>query len=181
MAHYVAFLRAVNVGGRNVKSVQLVTAFESCGLQRVTTFLASGNVLFSSGTVLPGNLRQDLEAAIEQSSGFKSEVFIVSANQLADMLEGYPYNNYLDSLPTHCIGFCDFMSPEQKADLAAFATETDLFTADAGVVYWASANRQSEPAFTLKQLEKVIGKRITFRGLNTISRLCLKLSAMLAD
>ena len=85
---------------------------------------------------------------------------------------------HLTSLPTHCIGFCDVMSAEQCSALAPFASDTDHFAVADGIVYWASSNRQSEPTFTLKQLEKSIGTRVTFRGYNTISRLCAKLSAM---
>ena len=178
MAFYVAFLRAINVGGRNVKSEQLIAAFSSCGLQQVSTFLASGNVVFySSADVAPG-LRNLAEAAVEKHCGFKSEVFIVSADRLALTLEAYPYMETLTSLPTHCIGFCDVMSAEQCSALAPFASDTDHFAVADGIVYWASSNRQSEPTFTLKQLEKSIGTRVTFRGYNTISRLCAKLSAM---
>ncbi len=57
---YVAFLRAVNVGGRLVKMDVLRGIFEKLGLTEVSTFIASGNVIFESD-----GAPDDLEAAIE--------------------------------------------------------------------------------------------------------------------
>jgi hypothetical protein len=45
---HVAFLRGINVGGRRVTMAQLCAAFEALGFAEVGTFLASGNVTFST-------------------------------------------------------------------------------------------------------------------------------------
>ncbi len=46
MPTYVAFLRAINVGGHNVKMEVLRALFEAQGYADVATFIASGNVIF---------------------------------------------------------------------------------------------------------------------------------------
>ena len=47
MSKFVAFLRAINVGGgRTVKMQSLRQVFESIGFSKVTTFIASGNGVF---------------------------------------------------------------------------------------------------------------------------------------
>jgi len=48
MPRYVAFLRAINVGGHVVTMAQLKRAFEAVPLASVETFIASGNVIFES-------------------------------------------------------------------------------------------------------------------------------------
>ena len=48
MPQYVAFLRAINVGGHIVKVQDLRRIFESCAFAGVETFIASGNVVFES-------------------------------------------------------------------------------------------------------------------------------------
>ena len=48
MPRYIAFLRAVNVGGRIVKMDELREHFAAAGFSDVETFIASGNVIFSS-------------------------------------------------------------------------------------------------------------------------------------
>ena len=49
MAGYAAFLRGINVSGRKALKEQLVAAFEACGFEDISTFRASGNVLFETG------------------------------------------------------------------------------------------------------------------------------------
>ena len=53
MPRYVAFLRAVNVGGRIVKMDELRRPFAAAGFADVETFIASGNVIFDT-TAKPG-------------------------------------------------------------------------------------------------------------------------------
>src|SRR3990170_352332 len=46
MSRFIAFLRAINVGGHTVKMDQLRQLFESLGFSGIETFIASGNVVF---------------------------------------------------------------------------------------------------------------------------------------
>ncbi|MBW3591848.1 MAG: DUF1697 domain-containing protein, partial [Actinobacteria bacterium] len=48
--HYVAFLRAINVGGRTVKMSELKSIFESMELADVATLIASGNVMLKAAS-----------------------------------------------------------------------------------------------------------------------------------
>lgn len=46
---YVALIRGINVGGNSIiPMAKLRAAFEDCGLKNVSTFIASGNVLFEA-------------------------------------------------------------------------------------------------------------------------------------
>jgi len=56
MTRYVAFLRAINVGGHNVKMDALRALFESMKLASVETFIASGNVIFETNRRDPAAL-----------------------------------------------------------------------------------------------------------------------------
>ena len=48
-ARYVALLRGINVSGKNMMPMpRLVAAFEAAGCREVTTFIQSGNVVFSA-------------------------------------------------------------------------------------------------------------------------------------
>ena len=46
---YVAFVRGINVGGKTVKMAELKKMFESLGFSGVSTYKASGNVIFDAG------------------------------------------------------------------------------------------------------------------------------------
>ena len=59
---HLALLRGINVGGKKlVKMADLRTAFEELGFAEVSTYIASGNVLFRA----PRQKRAELAARIE--------------------------------------------------------------------------------------------------------------------
>ncbi len=65
---YVALLRAVNVGGRQLKMDELRRIAGELGLENPRTFIASGNLLFASGKG-EAALKRELEAAIADAYG----------------------------------------------------------------------------------------------------------------
>ena len=65
MPKYVAFLRAINVGGHLVKMDYLRTLFEALGFENVETFIASGNVIFDSKSKNTQALEKKIESLAE--------------------------------------------------------------------------------------------------------------------
>ena len=82
VARYAAFLRGINVGGRTAKKDQLVSALDGLGLEDVSTFRASGNVLFDAGSRRPK--AADIEATLGKALGYAVPVYLRSAAQLAE-------------------------------------------------------------------------------------------------
>ena len=68
MPRYVAFLRAVNVGGRIVKMDALRGHFAAAGFANVETFIASGNVIFDTRAKAGPALEAKIEAALEEGA-----------------------------------------------------------------------------------------------------------------
>lgn len=62
MTKYIAFLRAINVGGHNVKMDELKKYFESLGFSNVETFIASGNVIFEASAKDAAKLEKKIES-----------------------------------------------------------------------------------------------------------------------
>ena len=69
MPKYVAFLRAINVGGHTVKMEHLRILFEELGFENVETFIASGNVIFDSKTKSTKTLETKIEKHLRQALG----------------------------------------------------------------------------------------------------------------
>jgi uncharacterized protein (DUF1697 family) len=66
----VAWLRAVNVGGRGVvKMADVRAAFEAAGCRDVRTFIASGNVLFTPGSKSVVAQQKKIAAAMHDLMG----------------------------------------------------------------------------------------------------------------
>lgn len=89
MSRHVCLLRAVNVGGKNKLSMPaLRDLFEELGYGEVTTYIQSGNVVFSAARRPdPG----DFEAAIERAFALPVTVVLRSGTQLAQLSAANPF------------------------------------------------------------------------------------------
>src|SRR5687768_18455045 len=88
---FIALLRAINVGGHNVKMSDLRALFESLGFSSVETFIASGNVIFES----PEENREVLEGRIakhlQKSLGYEVATFIRSPAEITQIASYRPF------------------------------------------------------------------------------------------
>jgi uncharacterized protein (DUF1697 family) len=92
MASHVALLRGINVGGRNkVPMADLREVVASLGHTGVSTYIQSGNVLFSTRDTDTAKLAAALESAIEERFGIWSSVVVLSRDELAQVLAANPY------------------------------------------------------------------------------------------
>jgi uncharacterized protein (DUF1697 family) len=58
MQRYIAFLRGINLGKRRLPMSQLKALFEELGFDDVETFIAGGNIVFSSKVTIPIGLNR---------------------------------------------------------------------------------------------------------------------------
>ncbi len=89
---YVALLRGINVGGKNmIKMPELKQAFISIGMQDVSTYIQSGNVLFSSDKG-EKELKSELETVIHKSFGLDIPIILRSVIELEKIKEDIPFS-----------------------------------------------------------------------------------------
>ena len=114
MASHVALLRGINVGGRNkVPMAELREVVTSLGHTGVTTYIQSGNVLFTSAETETGKLAAALEAAITGAFGVTSAVVVLSRDDLARILDTNPYPEEPNPRLVHVV----FLNAELPPDL----------------------------------------------------------------
>ena len=89
---YIAFLRAINVGGHNIKMDVLKTIFESLNLEHVETFIASGNVIFESEKPRE-TLELQIETELEKALGYEVKTFLRTQAELAEITTFKPFSN----------------------------------------------------------------------------------------
>ena len=91
MAGYVALLRAVNVGGTGKLPMSiLVEMCEALGLGQVRTYIASGNVLFSS-KLKERRVKALLEQRLAEYAGKPVGVLVRTAEEMAAVLAANPF------------------------------------------------------------------------------------------
>ncbi len=92
MAIFVALLRAINVGsGRGVKMADLARVVGEAGGQQVSTYIQSGNVVFTHESGSPPELEAELEQRIATIASFPVAVIVRTANEWDDVVSGCPY------------------------------------------------------------------------------------------
>jgi len=92
MIKYVALIRALNVGGTSViKMTDLKKMFESFGLDGVSTYIQSGNVVFQSKEKNQGKLTAHLEKGIKEAWKKELKVFAFTSDQLQKAADQNPF------------------------------------------------------------------------------------------
>lgn len=92
MPRYVAFLRAINVGGRGLVSMtDLRAAFEAAGCRHVRTYIASGNVLFESPARGTGSIVQKVRRKLRTLIGQEPEILCLTAAEMTRVLTDAPF------------------------------------------------------------------------------------------
>ncbi|HYB15918.1 MAG TPA: DUF1697 domain-containing protein [Streptosporangiaceae bacterium] len=114
MASHVALLRGINVGGRNkVPMAELREVVTSLGHTEVTTYIQSGNVLFSTQETDTARLASALEEAIATRFGIWASAVVLSRAELARILDRNPYPDERKPQYVHVV----FLGAEPPGDL----------------------------------------------------------------
>jgi uncharacterized protein (DUF1697 family) len=172
MARYVAFLRAINVGGHNVKMEELRRLFAEVGLSDVATFIASGNVIFETRARDIPALERKIEAHLREALGYDVATFVRSTSELASVAAHDPFPDAgADEASLH-VAFLPSPPDEQAREkLMSRRTEVDDFHVHGREIYWRCRVRVSESAFSGAVLEKTIRMPATLRNVTTVRRL----------
>ncbi len=172
MPRNIALLRAINVGGHIVKMDALRAHCEACGLSRVETFIASGNVIFESRAAA-ASLEKKIESALHKALGYEVATFIRSARELAGIVtfaEGKrgdarnAYVGFLKAAP----------SVEEQKKVAALAGAGERFLFDGREMYWFTSAGVSDSKFSAAALERITKSPATFRNITTVTKLAEK-------
>ena len=90
MTSYVALLRGVNLGKRQLQMEDLRRIAADLGLERPRTYIASGNLLFAGDKSEKG-LKAELELALEKHMGAPVGVMIRTAKEMAAVAKANPF------------------------------------------------------------------------------------------
>lgn len=179
MPKYVAFLRAINVGGHTVKMDYLRELFEALGYANVETLIASGNVIFDSASRNPSALEKKIAAHLHAALDYEVETFIRTPSELVAIAQYKPFSAADLTATGHTlyIGFLtDKPGDAANKKLQSFANKFYDFHINGRELYWLCRAKISDSKFTGKDLEKTLGMSTTLRNLTTINKLVAKYS-----
>lgn len=125
MNAFVALLRAVNVGGTGKLAMADLRALcSACGFDQVKTYIASGNVVFTTRRSAAA-VQQALAAALQDYAGKPVGVIVRTAEEMAAVLAANPFPHakpnrtvaiFLDTPPPRdCLAAASHVAGEQMA------------------------------------------------------------------
>lgn len=179
MTVYIALLRGINVGGKNIiKMNDLKRVFESIGLIEVQTYIQSGNVLFKSSDEKEMLLNK-IEREIKNVFGFSVTVILRTSQEFEQIVRNCPFSekeileakssSKSESLYVAILGNIPLQERIEKLD--AYRNETDGYKIIGQEVFLLFYNsiRNSKLANNLHRLEVPV----TVRNWKTINKLAL--------
>lgn len=176
MPRFIAFLRAINVGGHTVKMDELRRLFEALRLKDVETFIASGNVIFGSPATDVDALQRRIEAHLGKSLGYEVKTFLRTDAQVASVAR---YEAFTEAQRRTArslnVGFLAApLGAAARKALIALRTDIDDFHVQGRELWWLCKTGQAESTFSNMVFEKRVGVRATFRGIRTVQKLAEK-------
>ena len=176
MPRYAAFLRGINVGKRRASKDALISCFEGIGLHDVTTFRASGNVVFSTGREPRAKLAARIEKALVEALGFEVIVFLRTETELKKISGHEPFDPKLveASKGKLQVAFLE-KRPSRSATEAVTALDSDddRLALGARELFWLPKGGLMESELDQARIDELLGLA-TVRTMGTVQQLAAK-------
>ena len=89
---YISFLRGINVGGhKKIKMAELKKVYELLGLNRVETYIQSGNVIFEVEGQSESELETLIQDGVHAHFGFEVPVQVLTAPNFEKVIDQCPF------------------------------------------------------------------------------------------
>jgi uncharacterized protein (DUF1697 family) len=167
-----AFLRGVNLGpSRRLPMAELRTALEEAGFEGARTILQSGNIVVRSSKSAAA-VEREIEAVVQERFGLRSDVLVRTEKQLADIVDGDPYDGNADHGSRYFVMFLP--KKPSKAALGPFEDGDwgiDSFKVKGRELYiWCPEGMRDSRL--IKELHKPgrIADTFTMRNWNTVTK-----------
>jgi uncharacterized protein (DUF1697 family) len=180
MPGYVALLRGINVGGKNlIKMPALKACFEASGFEGVATYIQSGNVLFTATGARGAELTERIEAMLAEEFGYQATVVVRSRTQMRAVVARAPRG--FGAQPMRYRYDVIFLKPPLTAKEAIKSVPTrpgvDEAHAGTGVLYFSRVVARATQSRLSKIVSSPIYPSATIRNWNTTTKLLLMMDA----
>ena len=172
MTQYIAFLRAVNVGGRFVKMEDLKKMFAMPGIKNINTYIQSGNVVFDSTETARDVLVKRIEAKLLKATGFEVKTFIRTMPDMEAIVKNNPFKKHGEDMALHVSFLSEEPGAEMVKQLQSLQTELEQFRFDGTTVYiLVKKGAYGETKFSNTFLEKKLKVAATTRNWATVNKM----------
>lgn len=171
---YVALLRGVNVGGKNlIKMTDLAACFEEQGFGDVKTYIQSGNILFTSRLSDSLKVARNIEKALAAKFNYQGRVSVLSRAELKKIVQSAPRG--FGSSPTRfrydVLFLMDSLSASEILKILPTKPGVDQVFAGPGALYFSRLISKASQSRLSKVVSMPVYQSMTIRNWNTTSTL----------
>jgi uncharacterized protein (DUF1697 family) len=170
---YVALLRGINIGGNNkVEMKKLKATFESLGFASVSTYINSGNVIFTTNKKSLDSLTLEIEIAIEKVFGLTIHVLVRDSKNIQKLVKATPatFSND-DSQKTDVLFLWDEFDNKKTLDIIKTNSKVDTLLYTPGAIVWNVKRADYAKSGMHDFIKSPVYKKMTARNINTVRRL----------
>jgi uncharacterized protein (DUF1697 family) len=155
---------------------RLEALFEELGFQRVETFIASGNVLFSTKTTDGAKLEMRIARHLESSLGYRVDTFVRTFAEVDAIARATVFpEDGKPGITLHVGFFQQKLTPDIARKLAAVRTDVDEFRVLGRELHWLCRVRSSDSkVWTLPEVKALRLPTLTMRNITSIRKLVAK-------
>ncbi len=176
MNKQIAFLRGINISGKNKISMQELKAeFEAAGFSEVMTFLNSGNIVFSTKT---DHTRPIIEKMMIDKFGLAIPVYTICMDELKDILAHSPewWNAGDKTKYDNLVFILSSDTAEEICDLVGEpSNEREMIQIYKNVIFWTFDRKSYQKCNWWKKTAGAgIAEKLTIRTANTVLKISTK-------
>ena len=172
MESYLALLRGINVGGKNIiKMSDLKSCFESLGFNDVSTYIQSGNVIFKTKSKNKERVEKNIEVCLSKKFNYEAKIVLLNMDELKNVVSKFP-KVFGDNTWKHNVIFLR-KQIDNKNILNLFKTDSGIEELHylKGVLFWSANLKNLTKSKMIKLSRKPEYKEMTVRNINTTRKL----------
>jgi uncharacterized protein (DUF1697 family) len=172
--HYLALLRGINVGGKNIiKMADLKACFEGMNFSDVATYIQSGNVLFRSPARDKRRLAEQIEKRLSERFNYSSLVVVVPHRELLDIVESAPggFGSEPDKYRYDVVFLKEPLTPAEVMEQVSLKEGVDQAYAGKLAFYFSRLTSRAVQSRLNRIASLPIYKYMTIRNWNTTTKL----------
>jgi len=181
MASFISLLRGINVSGqKKINMKELKSLYESIGFLNVSSYIQSGNLVFTSEEQNKLELQTKIQQAIANHYGFEVPVLVLSSENISSALKGLPFTSLTPELNGSQTLFSFLSNRVEEESLELFLpylSPSENLHINKNIVYLHCPDGYGKTKVTNNLVEKKLNVTATTRNWKTV----LKIESMFKD
>ncbi|WP_194851229.1 DUF1697 domain-containing protein [Nonlabens antarcticus] len=173
MIRFVGLLRGVNVGGHNkLPMASLRDALDKTSFQSITTYIQTGNIVFSS-KLEEAECEQIISEVLKSDFDLEAPVIVREQSYFETVLKANPFKTRtIDNSKSMSFGFLSEIPAQDKITVVEqMSSDLETFKIVDDVLYFYCGISLADTKFTNTWFEKKLGVISTMRNYNTTLKL----------